>query len=225
MPALTLGQISSLVTGFNQGRTDYSLSDLSMYANVALEELANQSEMRGLEVTVTCPVGQSQNNTGTTGYDLVITPAYPDNGFYPNFIYTVFNNEQPPGSPERILQPTTQDWILSQSTTSGIPRYYAWFQEQLTVWPSAKSSALQLLVRYSAKPMPMVASTSTPGVDPKWHYAIACRAAAIAAAARNDIEQEAINQARYLNVVNSLYPDRAVRQLGARQSLSLGWHR
>lgn len=206
---LTLAEISSMVTRLNQGRNDYSTSELSLYANMALYELCEQHRMKGRERLTSCPVA-SLGFDRSTGYEKLVTPN--SNGAYPSVIISILNPSEPPGSPGRSLKPASIDWVTSRSTASGVPTHYAWFQEEVNLWPSCNSSTMLFEVRYIAKPETMVASTSTPCVDPKWHPAIAYRAAAIAAATRNDLEQEAINQARYISFVNSMPPDEEIRQ-------------
>ena len=46
---LNLTQIASTATAFNQGRLDYSLSECSFYANIALSEVATRIQHQPLD--------------------------------------------------------------------------------------------------------------------------------------------------------------------------------
>ncbi len=200
---LTLGQIMSLTTSLNQGRNDYSTSDLSLYANMALNELCQRVEMQALNRQ-----GFTSIQSGAANFNANYQDGF---GALTDYIKGVSNQLEPPNSPQRALIPTTKQWIDSQDTQTGIPTHWAPFRELIYVWPSA-NSPYQFEVTYQTKPQALMSSNQTPNIDERWVDAVAYRAAAIAAAARNDLEQEAINQARYLAFVQSLPSDRAIKQ-------------
>lgn len=196
---LNLGQLMSMVTSLNQGRTDYATSDLSRYVNQAIAELCARVPMRSLE-----DIG----NVSCTSGSRTISYA----GQAVNYFTSIYNDAIAPGTAGRELTQTTAEWIDSQTTHTGIPTHYAPYGwNTLYVWPSANSAWL-LTTRYQQRVQEVTSSTGTANIDFKWYPAVAYRAAAIAAAERNDLEQEAVNQARYLGLVNSTPLDVEFRQ-------------
>jgi len=206
---LTLGQMMSMVTTFNQGRTDYSTSDLSLYCNMALSELCDRVEMQSLDsFTVSSTTSGTSQLTIPTGC---------------RFITSISNLSVAPRTLERTLAPTDWAEVDSRETQVGQPSRYALYRNQILLWPSA-DSAYSIQVRFQEQVPVLVSSTSTAAIDAKWHMAIAFRATALAAAARNDLEGEAVAQARYLGFVQSAPTDLADKQRG-RPSLRPAWTR
>lgn len=207
---LTLSEIMSLVTTLNQGRTDYSTSQLSLYVNMALSELCERVHMQSLESTV---VSSTTSSTATL--------ALPANINYPVY---VSNLSITPGSVGRTLDPCPLSAIDSGSTQLGIPRKFAVYRDEILLWPSA-DSAYSIQIRFQEKVPTLTSSSSTAAIDVRWHEAIAFRASAIAAAMRNDLEGEAVHQARYLSFVGSTPEDRAVKQRGQPMQFQPVWRR
>lgn len=198
---LTLAQLCSMVTTLNQGRTDLTLSEVSRHVNMAASEIAVRIPMRSLEQVVTATVSADS--------DLAV-PATSMASY--QHVLSISNLSQPANSPLRTLEPTTVQWMDSQGTGPGTPTHYATFGwDTLRVWPSADTDTV-LQVRALARLPVVTGSSNTFNVDPKWYPAIAYRAAAIAASERNDVEQEGINQARYLSFVNSTPSDLETKQ-------------
>ena len=187
---LTLAQLMSMTTSLMQGRTDYTNSELSRFVNMAADELASAVPMRSLETTLSATVAYQGSAVSIVEANL-------------HFVHSISNLSQPANSVFRSLEPTSIQWIDSQSTFYGTPTHYATYGwAGMRVWPSADTETV-LQVRAQARLGVVASSTGTFNVDPKWHPAIGYRAAAIAASERNDLEQEAVNQARYLAFVNS----------------------
>lgn len=208
---LTLAQIMSLVTTQVAGRTDYSLSELSLYANIALDELCARVEMASLQSTV---VRSTESGTSSV--------TIPDNCHY---VTALSNLSLATPESGRTLTPSNYAEIDSQTTGTGVPKLWATYRDQVLLWPSA-DSAYSMQIRFQEKVPTMVASSATPGIDPKYHMAVAYRAAAITAQMREDLENEAICQARYLSFVGSVPSDRAMQQQQAPFSFSMPkWRR
>ena len=193
---LTLQNIASIATAFNQGRTDLTLSEVSFYANLAVGEVATRTQHLPLE-------GLAISST-TSGENRVTLPT--------DFDYPI-NLSLSSGSNvwTKQLQAREATWLDSGTTTNGEPSYYALYGTWLEVWPTP-DSAYSLTLRYGAKVPVMTASTSTPALAERYHYAVALKTAEMCAAARNDLDQEAICRARYLSYMNSTPSDMAYRQ-------------
>jgi hypothetical protein len=196
---MTLAQIMSMVTTFNQGRTDVPTSEVSMYVNLAADELATRIPMKSLE----------SYGPATVAYQ---TSAVTFSEASVHHIVAVSNLSQPANSAGRSLRPATVEWMDSQSTFYGTPTHYATYGwGGFRVWPSVDTDTL-LQVRSQLRLPEVTSSSGTFDIDPKWHPAIAYRAAALIAGSRNDLENEATNQARYLAFVNSNPSDIETKQ-------------
>lgn len=196
---LNLSQIASIATAFNQGRLDYPLSECSFYANIALTEIATRVRHTPLE-------GIAVSST-TSGENRISLPS--DFAFPINFTLSD-NSAGPVGSPIPLMERQI-GWIDSETSGVGIPKWFTLYGSWIELAPSP-DSAYSLQLRYGTKPRALVASTDTPSFDEKYHYAVALKTAEYLAAARNDVEQEAINRARYLSYMGSTPSDMAYKQ-------------
>ncbi len=205
---LTLTQIMSLMTTQVGARKDVTTSELSLWANIALDELCARVEMQSLQSTV-----YSSTTSGTS------TITIPTDCHY----VTAVSNLSLAGS-GRTLEPSNYLEIDSGTTAVGIPKLWALYDNQIMLHPSA-DSMYSFQIRFQEKVPPLLTSAGTPAIDPKYHMAVAYRGAAIMAQMRGDQENEAVCQARYLSYVGSVPSDRAVQQQ-ARFSLSMPkWRR
>lgn len=199
MVELSLAQIASIATSYNQGRLDYSLSECSFYANLALTEVATRTKHQPLERLAV---------SSTTSGERRIT--VPSDFLYPLNVTLSDTSAGPAGSPMQ-LQAREATWLDSIGTQVGVPRYYIPYADWIELAPSP-DSAYSVQVRYGAKIPAMVASTDTPALSERYHYAVALKTAELLAAARNDLEQEAANRVRYLSYIGSTPSDLAMRQ-------------
>lgn len=194
---LTLAQIASVATTFNQGRLDLSLSEVSMYANLALAEVATRLPHDSLQ-----QIAVSSTTSGENRMDL---PADFD------YALTVSITSGAVGGMRKQLVERQVSWLDSNASNLGEPRYYIKYGSWLELAPSPDSS-YSMEMRYVGKVRSMVSSTDTPNIAERFHYAVALKTAEICAAARNDIEQEAVNRARYLSYMGSTPSDLAYLQ-------------
>lgn len=194
---LTLAQINTLVLNWNQNRTDYTTSELSLWANEALIEVTTRQPYRSLDSWV-------QSST-TTGQSSITRPT----GC--GYITSITNLSVAPNSKQRTLEPAMPEQIDSASTQVGMPVKFTEYRDQILLWPSA-DSAYTIQVRFQETIPPLVNSSDTPALDERWHIAVAMRASAIAASQRNALELEASNQARYLGYIGSTPSDMAYKQ-------------
>jgi hypothetical protein len=196
---LNLGQISSIATGFNQGRLDYTPSECSLYANLAMAEVATRVQHQPLQ-----SIAVSSTTSGERRISL------PGDFGSPINVTLSGNSVGPIGVPLQLVAREVT-WLDSAATALGIPRDYALFGTWMEIAPSPDSS-YSIQLRYEAKIRPMVASTDTPGLNERFHMAIAYKTAEMLAAARNDLDQEAVSRGRYLSYMQSTPSDLAYRQ-------------
>ena len=201
---LSLAQISSIATAYNQGRMDYSASEASFYANIAVQTLASQDRYRSLESVYNFSV-----TSGTTSIPL-------PTDFY-NEVSLSLSSGSNSAWNQRLL-PETAQRIDSFGTTMSIPRYYNLYANAIIIAPTSDSTYSGVM-RYTTKIPAMVLSTDTPDVQERYHYAVALKTAELLSAARNDVEQEALNHQRYLDYMTSIPNDRALRQLDKLQGV------
>jgi hypothetical protein len=198
---LTLGEICSLATGFVQGRTDLSLSEVSRWANLAHQEVATR-----IRYSVDEEIAYSST---TSGENRITVP--------PDFGYPIRVSNLSVGNSTLTLKEA--DTFDSEATTPGVPLYYALYRDWMELWPSPDSS-YSLQIRYGRKLPTMVASSSTPALDERYHLPIVFRTAALVAASKDDLDREATNQARYISAMGSTPSDQALRQRD-KQSMTI----
>ena len=187
-----------MATRLVQGRTDLTLSEVSLYANLALDFVQTRQRGRSEEALAI--------SSTTSGENKIAVPT--DFGFP----IAVSNLSVTAGdSRTRLWGPVDADLFDSRSTTLGIPEQYAVYSTWMELWPSPDSS-YSIQLRYGTKVNTLVASTATPVLDQKFHLAWAYKAAEITASMRQDSESEALNRARFLSELGSLPDDQAMRQ-------------
>lgn len=196
---LPLSEIASIATALNQGRLDYSLSECSKWANIALTEVSTRVQMTPLQ-------GIAVSST-TSGENRISLPTDFD---YPINLTLSDNSAGPVGSPIPLME-REPGWIDSTTSGVGVPKWYTLYSSWIELAPSP-DSAYSIQLRYGAKIRALVASTDTPNLGERYHYAVALKTAEYLAAARNDVEQEAINRARYLSYMGSTPSDMAYKQ-------------
>jgi hypothetical protein len=202
MADLTLQQICSIATAYNQGRGDYTLSEASFYANIALLEVATRVQMKPLEALAVSSTSIGENKMALpTDFDYPISLSYLTVG----------------AGYGATLQLRDAPLLDSASTFQAPPAYYAIYSTWMELQPTP-DSGYSLQLRYGARMRSMMASTDTPALSERYHYPVALKTAALLSAARNDAEQEALNIQRYLDYMGSTPSDQAFRQ---RDKLSM----
>jgi hypothetical protein len=195
---LTMAQCWSIATAMVRGRTDYSTSELSLYANLALQEMASRSPHRPLESATTLSI-----TSGTTTYSL-------PSDFESVIALSTLSTDASEGRGKNLDQKDAP-WMDSQGTESGTPSTFALYGNALVLWPVANSNRSYLL-RYQAVVPTLVSSASTAPLGERYGWPWAVKTAELLAAARNDIEIEAMCRNRYLSVMGSTPSDQAHRQ-------------
>lgn len=192
---LTMGQIWSIATSHAGARSDYITSELSMYCNLALQEVGNAIKYNGLESTATSSVVSGENRI-----------TLPSDFGYP----LTLSVQSGSGSPF-TLKPTDPQQFDSSSTYGGIPKQFGLFSSWAEVWPSPNTDYVFSLRYVTAVPV-MMSSSSTPAIDGKWHMGVAYKTAEHLAAAREDLDAEAYARSRYISFMGSTPSDLAQRQ-------------
>lgn len=208
---LTLANICSIATGMVHGRTDITLSECSLYANLAYHEVATRIPFTAKEALTIISTSSSS-----------ATVSLPSDYEYTIALSTLSTSGAVGGRQLRAVQ---AEWIDSQSTTLGEPEAYAEYAGWLELWPSPDST-YSIQMRYVKRLSTLTASTATPLLDERYHYPIACLTAAKIAAARQDVESEALATQRYLGLMGSTPSDTAYRQRPKTgQGLVIAWKR
>lgn len=206
MIPLSLQQISSIATQFNQGRGDVSASECSLYANIAVGTVASQDQYRSLESTY--------NFSITSGTSIVTLPA----DFFAALSLSLSSGSN--NGFQTTMLPSSVEIIDSMGTFRSLPKVYAVYGSGMLVGPMSDSTYSGSM-RYQTKIPMLMAIGDTPSLREEYHYAVALKTAELVSASRNDSEQEALNRQRYLDYMTSLPNDRALRQRDKLQGISM----
>jgi hypothetical protein len=209
MPIMNLGQLMSTATTF-ASRTDLLTSDVSLYVNAAAEFVGiviGHSGQEALAVSST-----------TSGENRISVPTDYEYGV------ALSNLSLPITTPNRDLTKRDVAWMDSQGTSSGAPAYWADYASWIEVYPSPDSS-YSLQLRYTTKTPTLVQSSETLPFKERYHWAVALKATALIHAARENIEGEAIAEARFVNWFNNVPSDRAKLQQQSKQGMNVSFKR
>ncbi len=210
---LSLGDVISLATQF-AGRADFSTSDVSLLANIALGEVTSRAYHKQKEYTAT------SNLTGNGNERTVDLPSDFDAAIAVKFYSTSTNTLGVNVLGDSVdLTITDHTLIDSFSSTSGQPLYYTIFGGFMELDPIPNSRG-SLVMRYLAKQQTLVLSTETPFLDDRWHMGWVNKTEEMVHRARGN--HAAANEAerRYVNFMNSTPDDRDQMQM-AKHGLGL----
>lgn len=206
MPILNLGTICSTATTFAGGRNDWTLSEASLYANMAYSEIKSRT---GITHTQSEAIAVSST---TSGENRIALPADFD---YPLAITMYVGSSstatQSHTTATVALVPKDVRWVDGQTLASGAPDSYVYYGTSIELFPSP-NSAFSLVMRYRTQSPLLVSSTDTPVLDERWHSAILYKTVAILEASRNNAEGEAIANNRYLQYVQTTITDASAKQ-------------
>lgn len=210
---LSLGDVISLATTF-AARSDFSASEVSRLANLALTEVTNRVYHKAKEFTATSNLtggGNERTVDLPNDYDGVIGV-----GFYSTSTTTLGVNTM--GSRvELTMVMTTQ--IDSASSETGTPARYAVYSDFLELDPIPNSRG-SLVMRYLARQQALVVSTETPFLDERWHPGWLNKTEEYVHRARSNHAGAADAERRYVNFMISTPNDRQMDQM-ARKGLGL----
>jgi hypothetical protein len=206
---LTLGDVISLATRF-AGRSDFSISEVSQLANLALTEIATRTYHKPNEVLA------FSNLTGTGDERRV---ALPTDFHYPLGVKHYSTSTNTAGvnvlGAETDLDVVGTTLLDSFSSASGAPvrcTVYGGFLE-LDPIPDSRGS---LVLRYIAKQPPLVVSTSTPFLDERWHPAWVDKTEELVHRARGNALGAQEAERRYVNYMVSTPNDRQQDQMSKK---------
>lgn len=220
MPIMNLGLVCSTATTFAGGRLDWALSEASLYANFALEQVsvaagANHKPREGLAISST-----------TSGGNRIAFPT----DFDAPLAFTLYAGSTSTNTTSRTtteypLKQRDSAWVDAQPSQfiGGIPEAYVPYSTWLELYPSP-NSAYSLQLRYVANQPTLINSTDTPSLTAKWHQAWLYKTIEVLEGSRNNVDGEALARNRYLNYVTTLETDKALMQKDRRsQTLRPGF--
>jgi len=209
MPILTLGQVMSMGTTLAGGRNDFSSSEASTWANLALEQIVvvqggHHAPRESIAISSTTSGGNRIGLPTDFGYPIAFT------------LYQGSSSTATTGSRNTFTIPLRQRdsaWADAQDgqTIGGIPDAYVLYGSWLELFPSP-NSAYSLQLRYGADQATLIQSTDTPQLSARFHQAWLYKTAELFHAARGDVDGEAMARNRYLNYVSTLETDPALKQ-------------
>lgn len=206
MPILNLGQLCSTATTFAGGRTDWNLSEASLYVNLAYSEVKSR---QGLNHTPSEAIAVSSTTSGENRI------AFPADFDYPLaltcYVGSSSTNTNSHTTSSVALVPKDARWFDAQTLAIGVPDSYVYYGTSIELYPSP-NSAYSLELRYRTQSPLLVASTDTPVLDERWHSAILYKTIALLEASRNNPEGEALANNRYLQYVNTTITDASAKQ-------------
>lgn len=172
----TLGQIISTASSFVGGRLDWTPSEISLYANMALEEVATSAHFRGKET-----LAATSNNTGENRIPM---PADCERvlGLFLSY-YT--GSSLRTLTAQSILTQVDQTVLDSKASAAGAPEYWGEFGGIVQVWPTPASS-YSLTMRYERRQSTLTNSASTPLIEDRYHQAWLYKTCEILADSRKD---------------------------------------
>lgn len=208
MPQITLGQCISDASGLAGGRSDWAVSEVSRWANYALEAVAMAAGAHHK------PPEALAISSSTSGGNRIALPT----DFDAPIAFTMYVGSTSTATTSRTTYevPLLQRdgaWVDAQSNQfyGGIPSHYVWYASWLELFPSP-NSAYSLQLRYKAKQSVLTLSASTPNLDAQWHQAWMYKTAELLSASRDDASREALNRNRYINYISAVETDLAKSQ-------------
>ncbi len=195
---VTLQNVISYATTFAGGGTDWATSEVSFYANLAAQEIANQVWHQPYEALA--------YSSTTSGENRISLPS----DFDSPIALSNLSSQGVTGG--RQLRMEAGEWISSQATVDyAEPEVYALYSTWMELYPTP-DSAYSLELRYRARQATLVDSSSTPTFDERWHPAWLHKTSEILCASRGNPEGEALARNRYQSYMGSIKDDRTLRQ-------------
>jgi hypothetical protein len=210
---LSLGDVISLATQF-AARSDFSASEVSRLANLALTEVSNRLHHKPKETVAV------SNITGTGNERTVLLPTDFDTMIALKWYSTSTNTSGVNVLGSEIDLPIADTVLLdSYSSTSGTPARYALYGGNLELDPIPDSRG-SLVMRYAAKQPTLTLSASTPMLDERWHPGWLYKTEALVHRARGNYPGADRANMDYVNYMISTPNDRQQEQ-AAKNGLGL----
>ena len=201
MPAFTLGDICSRATTLIGRRSDIALSDATFWANVAIQDVARESEQALLErLTV------SSTTSGENRMDL-------PSDFYTPIVFSYLTDAGGAGS-ARTLTRWSETEVDSRGFLPGArPSHFVLYENYVELWPSP-NSAYSLQLRYKAYPSDLSQVAEVPSLDTEFRLAALYKLEHYLHRHVGNAMEAAEADIRYFNYMSSLKDARAKRQSG-----------
>jgi hypothetical protein len=162
MPNLTLGTLISEATALVGGRLDMSVSQVSLYVNMAQMEVARAIPHGEMETTVYLSASASSATCGGFPANFDAPIALSRLSTYDSFGQLHLT---------QVSIAEIDDARDSNGTATGTPNRFALHGENIWLWPKP-TSALSLAFRYRKVPSDMTATTEMPSLHTRYHPAI-----------------------------------------------------
>lgn len=206
---LTLGEVISLATTF-AARSDFSASEVSRLANLALTEVSNRLHHKPKEVVAL------SNVTGGGDERRISLPADFDTAFGLMFYSTSTNEDGDNVLGDAVdLDITDTVMIDSFASTTGTPSRYAIYGEYFELDPIPDSRG-SLVLRYAAKQPTLILSSETPTLDERWHPGWLWKTTELVNLARSNAMGAVDAERRYVNYMVSTPNDRQQEQMAKK---------
>ena len=211
---LTLGDVISKGTHL-AGRNDWTTSEASFWANLALTEVQSRLAHTPKEALAI------SNVTGTGNEWDISLPA----DFGGIIGVTFYSSSTDEDSGENVLEEKIDleirdtEYLDSKSSISGQPQYYALYGGVMEVWPAPNSRG-SFVMRYEANQQVLVLSTSTPDLDERWHPGWLNKTEELLHRSRSNHHAATEAERRYVNYMISTPNDRSMEQ-SAKNGLGL----
>lgn len=203
---LSLGDVMSMATTF-AGRYDFSTSEVSRLANLALTEVNNRVYHKSKEVTAISNLtgaGDERRVALPDDFDGVVGVTY-----YSTSTNTLGANVLGADTELAIVGTDLLDSFTSDQGTPQRYTVYAGFLE-LDPIPDSRGS---LIMRYQAKQATLVVTTETPDLDERWHPGWLNKTEEYVHRARGNHQAAADAERRYVNYMVSTPNDRSKEQM------------
>ncbi len=196
---LNWGEILSSATEM-AGAENWTRSRVSFWANIAYREVSARARFEGLEA-----VAYMSASSGTQRY------AYPCDFDYTLSLRIVTSAQTTSGTTcWEPLAKRMPEQVQTNYLSSGVPKYYVEYGGYMELWPSPNSD-YPMELRYQAAAETILSENSYPSIDDKWHPAILFKTVELLRGTRGNENAELMARNRYLNYVNSMPTDLALR--------------
>lgn len=210
---LNLGRCISLATQF-AGRSDYSTSEVSELANLALTEVTSRVYHFPKEAEAVSNVtgtGDERRIALPTDFDGVLGLKYYSSDTDPDSGDNRLGMLSSLGVETDLIGPVDTSLVDSFSSTSGLPQRYAIYAGNVELDP-IPSSRGSFFLRYLAKQATLVLSSSTPDLDERWHMGWLYKTEELVNRARGNAVGGDAAERRYVNFMVATPNDRSNRQ-------------
>ena len=215
---LNLGDCISLATQF-AGRSDFSTSEVSKLANLALTEVTSRVyhfPKEAIGVSNVTGTGDERRISLPDDFDGVLGLKFYSSSTDATTGENLLGSLSSQGIEVDLVGPVDVSLVDSFSSTSGAPERYAIYAGNVEIDP-IPSSRGSFFMRYLAKQQTLVLSSSTPDLDERWHMGWLYKTEELVNRARGNQSGGDAAERRYVNFMVSTPNDRTNRQQSKNQ--------